>query len=100
MSPSVISAFLRNLGITPAGEILIDRIDSVRDIRTIAGLEDTVRKKVKHCLITNKITGKVISKEIYNNTPCIMPFEMMCVVVANSPALGFAPGNYFIRYGW
>ena len=29
-----------------------------------------------------------------------MPFEMMCVVVANSPALGFAPGDYFIRYGW
>ena len=54
----VISAFLRNLGITPAGEILIDRIDSVRDIRTIAGLEDTVRKKVKYCLITNKIPEK------------------------------------------
>ena len=54
----VISAFLRNLGITPAGEILIDRIDSVRDIRTIAGLEDAVRKKVKHCLITNKLPEK------------------------------------------
>jgi multimeric flavodoxin WrbA len=54
----VISAFLRNLGITPAGEILIDRIDSVRDIRTIAGLDDTVRKKVKHCLITNKLPEK------------------------------------------
>ncbi len=51
----VISAFLRNLGITPAGEILIDRIDSVKDIRTIAGMEETVRKKVKHCLVMNKI---------------------------------------------
>ncbi|HWS22494.1 MAG TPA: flavodoxin family protein [Methanoregula sp.] len=54
----VISAFLRNLGITPGGEILIDRIDSVRDIRTIAGLEDTVRKKVQHCLIANKVPEK------------------------------------------
>jgi len=54
----VISAFLRNLGITPAGEILIDRMDSVRDIRTIAGLEDTVREKVKHNLITNKLPEK------------------------------------------
>ena len=51
----VISAFLRNLGITPAGEILIDRMDSVRDIRTIADLKDNVRKKVKHCLVMNKI---------------------------------------------
>jgi hypothetical protein len=30
----------------------------VRDIRTIAGLEDTVRKKVKHCLIANKLPEK------------------------------------------
>jgi hypothetical protein len=50
----VISAFLKNLGITPSGEILIDRIDSLKDIRTIAGLEDTVRKKVKQCLVTHK----------------------------------------------
>jgi len=50
----VISVFLRNLGISPAGEILIDRNDSIRDIRTIHGLEDTVKKKVKHCLITDK----------------------------------------------
>jgi hypothetical protein len=54
----VISVFFRNLGITPAGEILIDRIDSVRDIRTIAGLEDTVRKKVKHCLAVTNIPEK------------------------------------------
>jgi multimeric flavodoxin WrbA len=50
----VISAFLKNLGIKPSGEILIDRIDSLKDIRTIAGLEDTVRKKVKQCLVTHK----------------------------------------------
>jgi hypothetical protein len=54
----VISAFLRNLGITPSGEILIDRIDSVKDIRTIAGIEETVRKKVKQLLVMNKIPEK------------------------------------------
>jgi multimeric flavodoxin WrbA len=46
----VISAFLRNLGITPAGEILIDRADAIRDIRTIPGLEQHVRGKVKQHL--------------------------------------------------
>jgi hypothetical protein len=50
--------FLRNLGITPAGEILIDRIDSVKDIRTIAGMEETVRKKVKRYLVMNTIPEK------------------------------------------
>jgi multimeric flavodoxin WrbA len=54
----VISAFLRNLDIIPDGEILIDRIDSVKDIRTIAGLEETVRKKVKQYLVMNKILEK------------------------------------------
>jgi len=54
----VISVFFRNLGITPAGEILIDRIDSVKDIRTIAGLEDAVRKKVKYCLAMTNIPEK------------------------------------------
>jgi multimeric flavodoxin WrbA len=54
----VISAFFRNLDIIPAGEILMDRIDSVKDIRTIAGLEDTVRKKVKQYLVMNKIPEK------------------------------------------
>ena len=54
----VISAFLRNLDIIPDGEILIDRIDSVKDIRTIAGLEETVRKKVKQYLVMNKIPEK------------------------------------------
>ena len=55
----VISTFLRNLDITPAGEILIDRVDSVRDIRTISGMEETVRGKVKECLTAQKNSGKV-----------------------------------------
>jgi multimeric flavodoxin WrbA len=54
----VISAFLRNLDIIPDGEILIDRIDSVKDIRTIAGLEETVSKKVQQYLVMNKIPEK------------------------------------------
>ena len=41
----VVSAFFRNLGIRP-GEVLIDHIDTVRDIRTIAGLEQEVKEKV------------------------------------------------------
>ncbi len=32
----VVAAFLRNLGITPVGNVLIDRMDAVKDIRTIA----------------------------------------------------------------
>jgi multimeric flavodoxin WrbA len=46
----VITAFLRNLGITPTGEILIDSVDAIRDIRLIPGLEQTVREKVKQSL--------------------------------------------------
>jgi multimeric flavodoxin WrbA len=46
----VISAFLKNLGIKPVGEILVDRVDAIRDIRTILGLEQNVRGKVKEHL--------------------------------------------------
>ena len=47
----VIFAYLRNLGIDPVGEILIDRVDAIRDIRTIAGMEENVKGKVKQHLI-------------------------------------------------
>ncbi|MCK9591783.1 MAG: flavodoxin family protein [Methanoregula sp.] len=50
----VVSAFLRNLGIMPAGEILIDRIDAIRDIRTISGLQQNVQEKVKQYLAIKK----------------------------------------------
>ncbi len=53
----VISAFLRNLGITPVGEILIDRADAIRDIRTIPGLEHRVREKVKQHLSKKRNSG-------------------------------------------
>jgi multimeric flavodoxin WrbA len=54
----VIFAFLRNLGIDPAGEILIDRVDAIRDIRTIGGMEENVKEKVKQYLLLQKATGK------------------------------------------
>jgi multimeric flavodoxin WrbA len=54
----VITAFLRNLDIIPVGEILIDRVDAIRDIRTIPGLEQNVQEKVKQALLTKKIPEK------------------------------------------
>jgi multimeric flavodoxin WrbA len=54
----VIFAFLRNLGIDPVGEILIDRVDAIRDIRTIAGMEEKVKVQVKQHLIVQKAAGK------------------------------------------
>jgi multimeric flavodoxin WrbA len=55
---SVITAFLRNLDIKPAGEILIDRLDAIRDIRTIPGLEQKVREKVKQALSRKETAEK------------------------------------------
>jgi multimeric flavodoxin WrbA len=54
----VIFAYLRNLGIDPVGEILIDRVDAIRDIRTIAGMEEKVKVQVKQHLIVQKAAGK------------------------------------------
>jgi len=50
----VISAFFRNLGIEPVGEILVDRVDAIRDIRTIPGMEQNVKIKVKQHLVIKK----------------------------------------------
>ena len=50
----VISAFLRNLGIEPVGEILIDRVDAIRDIRTISDMEQNVKEKVKQHIVIKK----------------------------------------------
>jgi multimeric flavodoxin WrbA len=46
----VVSAFFRNLGIGPAGQILIDHVDAIRDIRTIVGLEQEIKEKVRNSL--------------------------------------------------
>jgi len=46
----VVTAFFRNLGIGPAGQVLVDRADTVRDIRTLEGMEQDVKEKVRSCL--------------------------------------------------
>ena len=40
---SVITAFMRNVGISPAGELLIDGVDGARDIRNMKNLNEDVR---------------------------------------------------------
>ncbi|MDO9550813.1 MAG: flavodoxin family protein [Methanoregula sp.] len=42
----VISAFLRNLDIERSGDILIDHVDAIRDIRLIPGMESGVKEKI------------------------------------------------------
>ena len=42
----VLKAFMSNLGIRPSGNVLIDRTDSVNDIRTVEGLEEKVKEAV------------------------------------------------------
>jgi multimeric flavodoxin WrbA len=46
----VIEPFMKNLEITPSGEILIDGMDELRDVQRVAGLEDRVRKAVRSCI--------------------------------------------------
>jgi multimeric flavodoxin WrbA len=48
----VITPFLQNLDIKLAGEVHIDRVDAVKDIRTIPGLERTVKEKITHLFRT------------------------------------------------
>jgi multimeric flavodoxin WrbA len=47
---NVVGAFLRNLGVRPCGEILIDGMDERSDIREVPGLSDRVRAVVQDCL--------------------------------------------------
>jgi multimeric flavodoxin WrbA len=47
----VITAFFRNLGIEPAGQVLIDSMDAVRDIRTLPGRKDEVKGMVSAGLL-------------------------------------------------
>jgi len=46
----VITAFFRNLGIEPAGRVLIDSVDAVRDIRTLPGKRDEVKRVIREAL--------------------------------------------------
>ena len=46
----VIIPFFQNLGIEPAGQVLIDSVDAVRDIRKLPGREDEVKRLVSAAL--------------------------------------------------
>ena len=46
----VVSTFFENLSIRPAGQILVDRADTVRDIRTRKGIEQQAKELVRQCL--------------------------------------------------
>jgi multimeric flavodoxin WrbA len=46
----VIIPFFRNLGIEPAGQVLIDSVDAARDIRVLPGREDEVKRLVSAAL--------------------------------------------------
>ncbi|HMA05195.1 MAG TPA: flavodoxin family protein, partial [Methanomicrobiales archaeon] len=43
----VVVSFMRNLGIRVAGEVLIDRIDGIRDVRTLPGLREEIGDLVR-----------------------------------------------------
>jgi multimeric flavodoxin WrbA len=43
----VVIPFMRNLGITPAGEILLDGIDRARDVRNLPGVREEVGRLVR-----------------------------------------------------
>ncbi|PKG33163.1 MAG: flavodoxin family protein [Methanoregula sp.] len=46
----VVHAFFRNCGIRPAGDILIDSVDAVKDIRKIAGKREAVQNLISTVL--------------------------------------------------
>jgi multimeric flavodoxin WrbA len=52
----VVSAYFRNLGMVPAGEVLIDAIDEIRDVRTVPGLEGRVKDAVREALRSGQET--------------------------------------------
>ncbi len=46
----VVHAFFRNLGMEPAGDVLTDGMDRLRDIRAVPGRKDEVTRLVAGCL--------------------------------------------------
>jgi multimeric flavodoxin WrbA len=47
---SVVRAFMANLGIRFRGEVMVDDLDALRDLRRISGLESRVRRTVLSAL--------------------------------------------------
>ncbi len=54
----VVSAFFRNLGIEPAGQVLIDSVDALRDIRLLPGRKEEVKALVSDGLRRKPGTGQ------------------------------------------
>lgn len=48
---AVAGAFFSILGITPVSPILVDGMDRISDLRSVAGVREQVRTKVKDCLV-------------------------------------------------
>jgi NAD(P)H-dependent FMN reductase len=48
----VVASFLRNLGIRPAGDILLDGMDRVRDVRALPGIEEEIGDLVRQAFRT------------------------------------------------
>jgi len=48
----VILPFFRNIGIEPAGQVLIDSTDAVKDIRNLPGRKDAVKQLITESLLS------------------------------------------------
>lgn len=46
----VVASYMKNLGIQPAGEVLLDGMDRVRDLRTLPGLREEIGDLVRDAL--------------------------------------------------
>jgi multimeric flavodoxin WrbA len=60
---NVVNAFLRNIGVNPAGEFLIDNLDKLRDVRCITGLREKITIAVQRSL-TGQTTSSDNSQEL------------------------------------
>lgn len=47
---NVVQPFFQNIGISPCGRILVDDVDRIHDVRTIAGLREKVEAEVLQCI--------------------------------------------------
>ena len=47
---NVVIPFFKNIGIRPSGELLIDGVDELRDVRSIEGIKQNVSEMVHTCL--------------------------------------------------
>ncbi|MDD1718497.1 MAG: flavodoxin family protein [Methanoregulaceae archaeon] len=46
----VLDAFMRNIGIVPSGELLLDGMDRIHDIRAVPGVEERTRSLVREAI--------------------------------------------------